>query len=406
MDRSVPAGASMLLDFIGSKEAPKGYGTVYGNNQAKLHKPLTSWTVGEIIDAKPSFTKRFGSSACGRYQFMRNTLKSLVAEGACRLGDVLTPNLQDRLGYRLLRRRGYDTFMSGKISRTEFGRRLAQEWASFPVLANCKGAHRQVKRGQSFYVGDQLNKALVSAAEVERVLDQVLAMGGQSVPLTAVPMPAPRPENIVAPPLVEVEESEEEDAAEPPAAEDPSPVVARKVQQLLKERGYHEVGMVGTSWGDRSWATLSAWKSSWNRRNPHDPVEIGDVLTDDIIEKLERDEHRPISVERATATAADLPDDTSWYNRLWNRVLGIGAALGFGGAAASTETENGTSAIDKIEQVSSGWVRIHGILDSLGGFAMNNWLLILVVLVVGGYMAKEHWKKRKVEKFKTGELLV
>lgn len=54
----------------------------------------------------------------------------------------MDPNLQDRLGYHLLKRRGYEQFIAGLINRTEFGTRLAQEWASFPVLAATKGAHR------------------------------------------------------------------------------------------------------------------------------------------------------------------------------------------------------------------------------------------------------------------------
>lgn len=60
--------------------------------------------------------------------------------------------------------------MAGKISRTEFGKRLAQEWASFPVLAPVQGAHRKLKRGQSYYAGDGVNKALVTPGKVEAVL--------------------------------------------------------------------------------------------------------------------------------------------------------------------------------------------------------------------------------------------
>ena len=66
MDRTVPKGAAILLDFIGSIEAPKGYDTVYGNNQRKLATPITSMTVDEVIAAGPTWTKRFASSACGR----------------------------------------------------------------------------------------------------------------------------------------------------------------------------------------------------------------------------------------------------------------------------------------------------------------------------------------------------
>ena len=190
MDRTVPAGAALLLDFIGSIEAPRGYDTIYGNNQNKLPKPITKMTLGELIDAQASFTKRFKSSASGRYQFMRATLQGLAQELSLRGTQVFDPDLQDRLGYHLLIRRGYNNFMTGKISRTEFGKRLAQEWASFPVLAATKGAHRQLTRGQSFYTGDPLNKALVTPAKIEAILDQVKA-SGNSVASTEPPVGLP-----------------------------------------------------------------------------------------------------------------------------------------------------------------------------------------------------------------------
>lgn len=104
------------------------YDVIYGHNQWKLSKQITSMTLGELIDAQASFTNRFKSSASGRYQFMRATL-------------------QDRLGYHLLIHRGYNELIAGKISRTELGKRLAQEWALFPVLAATKGAHRDPTRG-------------------------------------------------------------------------------------------------------------------------------------------------------------------------------------------------------------------------------------------------------------------
>jgi len=177
MDRTVPAGAALLLDFIGSVEAPRGYKVIYGNNQDKLPKPITKMTIGELIDAQVSFTKRFKSSASGRYQFMRATLQDLSRELSLRGTQLFDENLQDRLGYHLLIRRGYNEFVSGKISRTEFGKRLAQEWASFPVLAATKGEHRQLTRGQSYYEGDALNKALVTPAKIEAVLNKVKTAG-------------------------------------------------------------------------------------------------------------------------------------------------------------------------------------------------------------------------------------
>lgn len=178
MDKTVPAGAAMLLDFIGDIEAPKGYGTIYGNNQGKLPIPLTSMTLGEVIAAQASWTKQFKSSAAGRYQFMRATLIDLRKELGLRDGQIFNGDLQDRLGYHLLKCRGYHEFMAGKIGRTEFGKRLAQEWASLPVLAATKGQKRELTRGQSFYAGDGLNKALVAPERVETMLDRVKAAKG------------------------------------------------------------------------------------------------------------------------------------------------------------------------------------------------------------------------------------
>lgn len=404
MDPTIPAGAARLLDFIGSKEAPKGYGTVYGNNQHKLAKPLTSMTIGQIIGAKPTFTKRFGSSACGRYQFMRATLQDLVKEGAAAASDILSPDLQDRLGYQLLRRRGYAAFMAGRITRTEFGKRLAQEWASFPVLAAAQGAHRKVKRGETYYSGDKLNKALVSAAEVERVLDEVLRLGGAPAPkpaLTPVPLPVARPEGLVAPPLAEVEGEDpgfEEDDIE--VSFYPSPAMARKVQQLLKDRGYHEVGVVGSGWGSRSKDTLAAWKASWNRRNPRDPVAPCDIVTDDVIAKLEADDHRPIAETRANATVSDLPPEKQAVVKqggLWTRVL---TWLGIGGFAGEQ-----TGLLDRAEEVSGGWLRVRSVMESIGITLADNWPFVLIAAGVGLWFFIQHIKNRDLALVREGKLM-
>jgi muramidase (phage lysozyme) len=190
MDKTVPAGAAMLLAFIGYIEAPKGYGTIYGNNQDKLPKPLTSMTLGDVVDAQATWTKRFKSSAAGRYQFMRATLQDLSKELGLRGNQLFEPDFQDRLGYHLLKRRGYDAFMAGKISRSEFGKGLAQEWASLPVLAACQGAHLKLKRGQSYYCGDALNKSLVAPERVEAVLDEVKAAKSDiGIPISDKPQP-------------------------------------------------------------------------------------------------------------------------------------------------------------------------------------------------------------------------
>lgn len=196
MDRTVPLAAARMLDFVRATEVgtdgPSGYNVIYGFNQDKLPKPVTQMTVDEVLGAQASWTKRFGSSAAGGYQFMRATLGDLKRELGLRGTQILDSDLQDRLGFHLLKRRGYEDFMGGRISRTEFGKRLAQEWASFPVLVDVKGAHRQLSRGQSYYSGDALNKALVKPEEVEAVIDDIKELG-DAMPAQP-PVPTPRPE--------------------------------------------------------------------------------------------------------------------------------------------------------------------------------------------------------------------
>lgn len=185
MDKTVPTGAAILLDFVREIEvgngARSGYDVIYGHNQDKLKKSVTAMTVDQVQAAQRGWSRRFGSSATGGYQFMRATLRDLKAQLHLSGDELLDPDLQDRLALHLLRRRGYDQYMAGQIDRTEFGKRLAMEWASLPVLAPTKGAKRTLKRGQSYYAGDGLNKALVAPSRVEGLLDDAL--------VAAAPMP-------------------------------------------------------------------------------------------------------------------------------------------------------------------------------------------------------------------------
>lgn len=170
MDKTVPLPAAKILDFIGSKEAPNGYDTVYGNNQRKLTKQITEMTVDELIANQSGFTRNFGSSASGRYQFMRATLQDLKRTEKLSGREIFTPDLQDRLGFALLKRRKYDQWVSGKINHDQFMIELAKEWASFPVPYDMQGAHRRVRRGETYYAGDKLNKSLVGPDTVWNTL--------------------------------------------------------------------------------------------------------------------------------------------------------------------------------------------------------------------------------------------
>lgn len=185
MARSVNA-ETLLLAFIrqtetGRKDA-SAYTTIYGHNEGKLTKPITAMTVDQVIAAGPGWTKAYRSSAAGAYQFMNVTLKDLKVSEGLTGGETFTPALQDRLGLALLKRRGFEGFMAGTIGRNAFGLGLAREWASFPVLADVKGAHRAVERGETYYAGDKLNRALVKPEAVEDVLTQVKMASASPAP--------------------------------------------------------------------------------------------------------------------------------------------------------------------------------------------------------------------------------
>jgi muramidase (phage lysozyme) len=203
MDKTVPAGAAILLDDIRDTEVGTagraGYDVIYANQQHKLRKPVTSMTIAELQAAQAGNWPA-KSTASGGYQFMRATLGDLRKELKLRDSQVFTPDLQDRLGYHLLKRRGYETWMAGKLSDNGFALNLAKEWASFPVLVAVQGQRRMLKRGQSYYAGDGLNKALVSAEHVEALLKRAKAAGNAVAPTVpdAPETPAHDPRNWLA----------------------------------------------------------------------------------------------------------------------------------------------------------------------------------------------------------------
>lgn len=232
MDRSIPGAAAHILDFIYRTETgdgpPECYEVVYANRQDELPKPLTKMTFDEVVQSGPTRTRKFGSSAAGAGQFMRDTLDTpkSAADLKGQMGisgdELFSPDLQDRMAYHLLKRRGYDKFMAGTMSLTAFAKALAQEWASFPVLATTEGAHRKVARGETYYAGDRLNRALVPPTDIEKLLTEAKAMKGH-----AAPAPVREP----------VEELTETDTG---AITDRDTVA--RVQARLFELGYTEVG--------------------------------------------------------------------------------------------------------------------------------------------------------------------
>ena len=202
---SIPAPAHEILTLIRVTETGRAdataYETIFGHNEKKLTKPITEMTIDELEHWQPGFTKSFGSSASGAYQFMFATLKELEAKLDLNGDELFDAAMQDRLGYELLKRRGYKAWIEAKTSTDTLMIGLAKEWASFPVPSRMRGAHRTVERGQSYYAGDGLNKALI-APDVVWLVCEAARKATEIQPVPEVP---PKPEVPVEPSLPEPE---------------------------------------------------------------------------------------------------------------------------------------------------------------------------------------------------------
>lgn len=170
MDASIPDGAAILLDFLADFESNGDYDIIYGNHQKALGHPITTMMIDVLLAAQKVWGRQWGSSAAGRYQIMQQTLQGLKMSLKLSGMELFSPDMQDRLAYQLLKQRSYASFATGAIDAVQFARKMAQEWASLPVLAQTQGAHRNIARGETFYAGDRLNRALVSPEKFEAIL--------------------------------------------------------------------------------------------------------------------------------------------------------------------------------------------------------------------------------------------
>jgi hypothetical protein len=134
-------------------------------------KPLTSMIVSEVLEwqaeaikqYKRKYDLRIGYSAAGRYQIIHSTLQGLV-DSYWKMSDVFDASTQDMLGLQLLRRRGFDRWLAGRMPGGDntFADALSMEWASLPYVT-----------GRSYYDKANGNKALVSRQEVMYVLKSI-----------------------------------------------------------------------------------------------------------------------------------------------------------------------------------------------------------------------------------------
>lgn len=193
-----------LLDLIGLTEGTdkrRGGGSARGYNETLAYGRLTGGDVDLVsmtltqIDALQTRMLQhrenvWNSSAVGRYQIVRTTLRSIRKTlpdryPGTRLFDA---DCQDEMACFLLGQRGIDKYLAGRMSEDTLLLNLAQEWASLPTPA-----------GKGYYSGQH---AAVKPDQVRAVLAHVRRRHAEGQPKIEVPVPVEKP---VVPPAVEQE---------------------------------------------------------------------------------------------------------------------------------------------------------------------------------------------------------
>jgi muramidase (phage lysozyme) len=124
---------------------------------------LTSMTLAEVDQLQTKMLRhpknKLNSSACGRYQIVRTTLRALKKQ--LKLSDTVLfdEGTQDQMACHLLVQRGLQRWLDNKLSEDALINNLAKEWASLP---NTKGVG---------HYGGQ--RAAVKTQEVRDVLSEV-----------------------------------------------------------------------------------------------------------------------------------------------------------------------------------------------------------------------------------------
>lgn len=148
-----------LLDFIGKLESSDNYNVIYGH---KI-KPLTKMTVKEVQRLqKEMYDNGSASTAIGRYQIKRSTLKETIDKLGINENALFDEKLQDQLARQLLKKRGFEKYKAGKISTDALIKELANEWAALPPDASNK----------SRYEGTLNNRALTTYQTLKDLLEK------------------------------------------------------------------------------------------------------------------------------------------------------------------------------------------------------------------------------------------
>ncbi len=207
---NVPTGAALaaardkywvyrpMLDLIGKSEGTDkargynetlGYGMMLDGRVTKGKGPtvgLVSMTLDQVDKLqsrmlKDPDNKRLNSSAIGRYQVIRTTLRAIRKQLPDRYpgSRLFDADCQDEIACYLLGQRGIDKWLAGRLSLDTLIRNLAQEWASIPK-----------PDGKGHYAGQN---AGVPVSQVKAALGEVAQRHQMGQPKQTVEVPVEKP---------------------------------------------------------------------------------------------------------------------------------------------------------------------------------------------------------------------
>jgi peptidoglycan hydrolase-like protein with peptidoglycan-binding domain len=158
-----------VLDLIAGPESGGRYDAVY---PGRTRPQILDMTIDQLIQDMRSRVRsqvaagaRQGSSASGRYQYIRSTLEDVVRSmGINTATTKFTPAVQDQIAiHHLQRNHGLNNWLEGRMSNEDFLNRIAGTWAGVPKTS-----------GQSAYAGDAIgNAAGISARTALNTLDGI-----------------------------------------------------------------------------------------------------------------------------------------------------------------------------------------------------------------------------------------
>lgn len=182
-----------LLDLIGHAE---GTDRKRGYNETLAYGAFTggdvdlvTMTLEEIDALQTKMLKHpnnhFKSSALGRYQIVRTTLRTIRKTLGLPATALFDADVQDRWACYLLGLRGIDKYLAGRLSEGTLIDNLAREWASLPTIS-----------GKGAYAGQN---AAVNPDRVRQILVEVKKRHARSQPTREIVV-----EKVIAKPIVPI----------------------------------------------------------------------------------------------------------------------------------------------------------------------------------------------------------